>query len=110
MLQFLLAHGATLDVEDHSGETPISLLLSRSERPRMEAVAALSTAVEDLVDLSFFTELHASAALLPGVAPISDLLLQHLYMDVNTADGMGRTPLHWACLRGHAHTIGWLVE
>lgn len=85
-------------------------LLMYSKDVQLDAMKALDYTIEDLAETLSFTRLHAAAAMLPGHEPLTAMMLEQDFQDVNTPDRMGKAPLHWACLRGDASAVQLLLE
>lgn len=109
-MHYLLAQGASPETGDQFGRTFIHILLEVYRGDRRNIEDWLDMEMEDLLHQCAFTELHASAAMLPGADPVSDEQLRRLYLDINTPDIMGTTALDYACRVGRACTVRLLLQ
>ena len=104
MHNFLLAQGAPEDIEDDNQKTPVqtTFLFGRMER--------FSYSLEDYIDDLSFTPLHVALVLPSYQIQFCSELLQQEYMQINTKDSFGMTPLHWACNLGNSKAVVLLLE
>lgn len=86
------------------------MLLEGSIRNGQDNFQGLDLNMEDAIEDASFTRLHASAASLSSYGNITPELLEGEFRDINTRDRMGRTPLHWASVRGDAEAIRLLLR
>lgn len=109
-IEFLVSQGANLDCTDQNGEMPAHRLLQRGDRIRQKAMKICDITMDDLLEQCLLTELHMSAASLPGASLLSVEQLERLRPDINAPDIEGMTPLHWACRRSNAVAVRLLLQ
>lgn len=109
VIRFLLEEGADPDLEDDEGQSPGSIILMDREL-RRRFPDATAPGMEDVIEGLSFTELHASAARIPGHDSLSPALLEREFRDLNSRDRLGMTPLHWACSRGDTTAVELLLR
>lgn len=87
-----------------------TVLLEQNIINAIDVFQDLNLEMEDAIEDASFTRLHASSALVLGYGSITPQLLESEFRDINTRDRAGRTPLHWASLRGDAEAIRLLLR
>lgn len=106
----LIAGGASVDLRDGLGQTPMYKLAACPEAsPHAAAMVGLLAqhgADTSACDKSGEALLHVAAA--HGHVDMADALLKN-GADMNARNGRGQTPLHKAAERGHAHVIERLL-
>lgn len=85
-------------------------LLERSVSRDFDVLQDLNIDIEDALEDALFTRLHASSVSVPGYGSVTPELLESEFRDINTRDRIGRTPLHWASLRGDAEAVKLLLR
>lgn len=111
--RFLLHAGADPDyrpvaIYDNTPKNKAhDFLLQGSLTENAEEVLRQLTQGSDWIDEQNYTLLHKSVLGL-SMTKIEDAILQHPD-DVDTVDGMGRTPLCWAAARGDDRTVAILL-
>jgi ankyrin repeat protein len=92
---------------DENQKTAATTILTR----RGNQEYALKIDAEDLANRLGWTPLHEAAALTrEGRKLTEDLLLESEYVDINSRDALGRTPLHWLAENGEADAIRLLTQ
>jgi ankyrin repeat protein len=96
-----------LDLPDKDGYTPVMVALNNGNE--QEAELLLDQGVDPSQSLHGFTLLHAAAA--TGLFDFAERLLtaSGSAAQVDSLDGGGRTPLHWAAQEGHARVVEVLL-
>lgn len=87
-----------------------AVLLEQNIIKGIDVFEDLNLDIEDAIEDTSFTRLHASSAMLPGYGSITPKLLESEFRDINTRDRLGRTPLHWASFCGDAEAIRLLLR
>lgn len=105
-VDILLRAGASADVQDEFGETPLHLAVRHGLRHTAECLVTVGTDV-NLVDRYFQTALHFAAS--KGFDDVVRVLLKRPSCDVNVVDLNGETPLHLAAGKGHTAVVRLLV-
>lgn len=111
----LLAHGADVGAKDWHGRTPLHLAAEADSTEIVGLLLAHHADVEakdsDLrLGLVKWTPLHYAVGYgFENNQDIARLLLAH-NANVEVKDENGRTPLHWAAIRGQVGMVGLLLE
>lgn len=104
LYHLLLGVGADPLMEDFDGVTAHSLLLGYKQR------GPFGLDLEAAADEQLFTPLHLAVVLPSHIRRLTSELLQQEYREVNRSDRLGRTPLHWASLKGDSAAVQLLLQ
>jgi ankyrin repeat protein len=92
---------------DENQKTAATTVLTR----RGNQEYALRIDAEDLANRLGWTPLHEAAALTREGRKLTEtLILESEYVDINSRDALGRTPLHWLAENGEADAIRLLTQ
>jgi len=106
LMDALVDHGASVNMHNYAGETPLFLAASRALESKAQYLLENGADV-NAANLDGATPLHAAAAL--GATDLISLLAKY-GAHVNAMDEEGDTPLHWAVREGHVKAACLLVH
>lgn len=106
--RFLVQEGADINAEDMFGASALSMVPWLTDRTAW--LRTLRLTMDDLQDRLGFSELHNTVLNLGSSPGLTRELLERTHLDVNSRDGMGMTPLHWASLLGNTTAMELLME
>ncbi|KAF8859350.1 ankyrin [Acephala macrosclerotiorum] len=106
VFNFLLSLGMDEHLPDENQKTATTAVLTR----RGSQEYALTINADDLADRLGWTPLHKAAALTRESRQLTEALLESEYVNINSRDALGRTPLHWLAENGEADAIRLLTQ
>ncbi|KAL8789421.1 MAG: hypothetical protein Q9213_001178 [Squamulea squamosa] len=106
VFNFLISIGVDEHLPDENLKTAATTVLTRRGREEY----ALKIDADDLADRLGWTLLHKAAALTQEGQKLDGNLLESEFIDINSKDSLGRTPLHWLAENGEADTIRLLTQ
>lgn len=104
MARFLLQQGADMHVEDQDGNSAISGMFRRFNK--WQWLETLAVTMDDVQDTMEFSDLHEAVI----SQRLSREVCERAYLDVNSRDKTGMTPLHWTSLAGDIAAMELLLE
>lgn len=105
LYKYLTSLGADLGAEDLQRNTPLSMILTRSEERWYQ-----QEDMEDVLDSFDFTPLHLAVAMPTSEHHLNTQVLQAHFQDISAQDRLGMTPLHWACRRATLDAVKLLIQ
>ncbi|CAJ1099363.1 E3 ubiquitin-protein ligase MIB2 isoform X10 [Octopus vulgaris] len=108
IIDILIDAGSQIGAKDSNGCTALHCAVTSH---RLQAVELLLSRGSNVNETDIFgnTPLHLAARSSPEWIDGVKELMKHSAVEVNPRNEDGQTPLHWACWRGHLHSVDLLL-